>query len=367
MRLISFTSYIVACFLVGTGVALGQTKEERPSKPENAALKYWQAFGLLPRLDAEREKILAERDTVLFDDATKKLLEDTKSAIMLMRRGAAVRNCDWGLDLVQDGPQTLMPHLNKARELANHALLHARWHFEHRKFSEGLDTTAAVFTLARHLGTDATLISLLVQRSIETQTIHMLARYLPEFDAEMHQRLAAMLEGLPPGGSIRTAILMERDSGAGWTLRQLRTENLGVGAAIQDIVQAAGGPKGPTKQLEELISQYEEFARIASLPREEFEPRWTAQTKKLEGNVFARLLMPAVDKVYDAEERAKTHWAMFNAARAVVQNGPGKLKDFPDLVGNEPFGYVAHSGGFELKSKVIYKGQALKLRIGKPN
>jgi hypothetical protein len=365
MRLRWRAGLVLACAAIGPAAAVAQPPAAKGEKQGNAALKYWQAFALMPRFDEAQQAILTERDRPL-DKAAHKLIEDGKNSLANLHRGAELRQCDWGLNLLEDGIEALLPHLSKARELANLGLLRARWNFEQRKFQAGLDDVGDVLTLCRHVGTDGTLISLVVQMAIEQASIELTARYLPAFDAEDHRRLAARLDALPPGGTISAAVLMERETAAKWMMRQLRAQNYGVNHALEAAVRAAGGPAGPTKQLEELIANYEELARIAALPRDQFETKWAAAQKKLEGNAFARQLLPALDKVYDAAERNRTVWALLHAAHAVAQGGPDRLKDFPDPVGSGAFEYREFPGGFELKSKLVYKGQPLVLKVGTP-
>ena len=57
--------------------------------------------------------------------------------------------------------------------------------------------------------------------------------------------------------------------------------------------------------------------------------------------------------------------ALFKAAIAVVQGGPDKLKDIKDPFGDGPFEYRALDKGFELKSKLLFKGQPVTLTVGK--
>ncbi len=57
--------------------------------------------------------------------------------------------------------------------------------------------------------------------------------------------------------------------------------------------------------------------------------------------------------------------ALFKAAIAVVQGGPENLRDIEDPFGNGPFEYRALDHGFELKSKLLFKGQPVMLTVGK--
>ena len=65
------------------------------------------------------------------------------------------------------------------------------------------------------------------------------------------------------------------------------------------------------------------------------------------------------------ERRNQTQMALFKAAIAVVQGGPDRLKDIKDPFGDGPFEYRALDKGFELKSKLLFKGQPVTLTVGK--
>ena len=80
---------------------------------------------------------------------------------------------------------------------------------------------------------------------------------------------------------------------------------------------------------------------------------------------LTRGIQKAVDKVVAAQRRAAARLAMFKAAVAVVRGGPDKVKETKDPFGDGPFDYRAAGDGFELKSKLTYKGQPVTLTVGK--
>jgi hypothetical protein len=55
---------------------------------------------------------------------------------------------------------------------------------------------------------------------------------------------------------------------------------------------------------------------------------------------------------------------LFQAALAVVQGGPDKLKDIKDPFGDGPFEYRTLDKGFELKSKLLYQDKPVTLTVG---
>jgi hypothetical protein len=338
-------------------------KTNDPGKIDNAALKYHQAFALVPRLDEERMKIVSDGDKAKLDASVKKLLDESQGALTALRRGASIRRCDWGLDL-QDGPHLLMPHLAKSRELAKLALLRARWNFEKRDFKAGLADAGAVLALARHVGAEGALVGLLVQLSLENAALDTLAGYLPRFDEPARKQLRALIDDLPRGGTFRSSILVEKEYMVGYTMKEVKAGTYGLDG-VEAIVRGAGGPAGPIKHLEELASHYDEMARIVSLPSAEFAPKWDAIFKKLDGNPFAKMLLPALNNVHEADKRSRVRWAMFRAGLAAAESGTDKLKDSDDPAGAGPFTFSTFDGGFELKSKMLVRGEPVLMTFGR--
>src|SRR5437879_684575 len=70
----------------------------RPPLAQNAALSYWPAFSFVPAGEAN-EKLLINWKFAPLDDATKKLIEDGKTALYYLHLGAAAPACNWGLKL----------------------------------------------------------------------------------------------------------------------------------------------------------------------------------------------------------------------------------------------------------------------------
>ncbi len=69
--------------------------------------------------------------------------------------------------------------------------------------------------------------------------------------------------------------------------------------------------------------------------------------------------------VMAARRRADARLALLKAAIAVVQHGPDAMKETKDPFGDGPFEYKATDGGFELKSKLLFRDQPVTLAVGK--
>ena len=137
MRLWNLAALLLPLALSGTSPAAAQAPAAEHDLAANAALKYWQAFDLLPTPDEGREKLLEEWDKAPLDAAALKRLAASEKSLMYLHRGAKLRRCDWSLDY-EDGPDLLLPHLAKARTLARLAALHARHEFEQGRPEAGI-------------------------------------------------------------------------------------------------------------------------------------------------------------------------------------------------------------------------------------
>ena len=136
--------------LVPLGHAAAQAPDVKPDLGANAALKYWQAFALLPALDKDQQKILEQWDKAPFDAAALKLIDRSRMSRLYLLRAAKLPRCDWSLDY-QDGIDLHLPHLGKARTLASLTALHARHEFEQGHWKAGAEDVTALLGLARHL------------------------------------------------------------------------------------------------------------------------------------------------------------------------------------------------------------------------
>jgi hypothetical protein len=335
-------------------------------------LQYWQAFSLINDLRPEEEKAIEAWKSGPPNAEVEKILNASSAAFLCLRRGAKLAHCDWGL-YYEDGPGLLLPYVQKARDLARRAALRARASFEQGKTAEGLEDVLASFALARHVGSDGVMISLLVQFSIEAIAQEAIAPYLLKLDAKGLQQLTAGLDQLPEGGDLRKTYQMEKKHMVGWIIKQLKDrttpellDKLFLDKAEGDaILKAVGGKENALKLLRELETYYDGLDQIMTLPRAQRDAEIDKLNKTVEGNAFAKLLLPALGKVTQADDKARTRRALLKAAIAVLQGGPDKLKDHKDPFGDGHFEYETLPDGFELKSKLIdAKNQRVTLRVG---
>jgi hypothetical protein len=357
--------------------ARSQAPDVKSDLAGNAALQYWQAFAQLPTLDKEQEKILGDWNTVSTKDpAVEKLVIASHASRMYLQRGAKLARCDWGLEY-SDGISLLLPHLAKARDLARHAALYARWEFERGNRKPLKENATAIVALGRHVGRDPILISILVRYLIEDTAIDLVAPYVPEIKAPYPQVVAAF-EALPTAATVRQTLPIEKKFMAGYVVTELTKVEKAKPGAWRELWKNLLGPEAPdsVKQIgtfeeairltENVIPVYDELEKLIVLPKEEFDAQYPEfKQKTAAANPLAEILLPAMDKVLAKERRNQVRLAMLLAAVAVAQDGPEKLKEIKDPFGTGPLEYRALDGGFELKSKLQFEGQPVTMTFGK--
>jgi len=124
-RFRSITSVIL--FFAVTGSSAWAQK--KVNLGDNAALRYWSAFAemrdsaITDQQGKEMTAILG--GTAAYDDSQfKDLVEKNRPALEIMARGAALPNCDWGLDY-EMGPDTPVDYVSKAARLGRLNVLYA--------------------------------------------------------------------------------------------------------------------------------------------------------------------------------------------------------------------------------------------------
>jgi hypothetical protein len=361
--------------LSAVAITTGQTKLEFPPVSNNAALQYWHAFALLPALNDEQEKLLDNRATVPLDDVVDKLLASSQTSLMYLHRAAKLQECDWGLDY-RDGASMHIPHLAKARTLARIAALDARRAFANGDFDRGRDDAIGMVALARQVGGDHTLVSMLVSYLIEGMTVDVVAPYLPEIDAKYEGAVAAFAS-LPPSPRLDHGVLCEKRL-AYSIIEQVKAaeeRNPGtwrkmwksvLGPDIADPLENVQTFEELVETMENFQHVYDELARLASLSPSQFDVQYPAFVKRAEAaNPVAKVLLPAMDKVVAAHRRNDARMAMLLASIAVVESGPEKLADIMDPYGDGPFEYRKLEEGFELSSALREDDKPVTLVVGR--
>jgi hypothetical protein len=284
---------------------------------------------------------------------------------------------------MEDGVYLVLPHLSKARELARLACLRARLHFASNRSKEGIDDALDTLALARRVGQEpTTMIAVLVEFAMERIVLDTLAAGLPRLSAADRAEIATGLQKLPPFGNVRACLKSEKKYYLDWMIARLRAvppnamkEELakmfgpspeGGANALRDLLKPLSNEE-ILRQLEAINGVYDEFNRFLEQPREQFASSWGRLKTRVQGQMpLAAEVLPSVDKLVDAEDRQQAYRALFRAALAVADGGPEKLKDaaLRDPFGTGPFEYRARPNGFELVSKLVSRGEQVKLVVG---
>jgi hypothetical protein len=349
-------------------------------KTDNAALVYWQAFALLgERLSKDDlEAIENARADEPVDARVAALLDGAGDALKTLHRGAATTGCDWGLHYA-DGPEMLMPHLAKARQLARIAVARARLSLERGRPAQAVADLSAVLRLGRHVAADRTLIGLLVSNATDAMIVHAVAYRLPTLDRAALDLLAAELTPDRTAAPLAAAVIRaEKSLFLDW-FAQRATKAVDDPKAREQLLRSLDGDDPLVRQLksadaamllrmiEATRSMYDEAADLMALPQDKFEAAAAALKKKIAGpeHALSRMLIPAYTRIRDVERRREAQWALLRAAIAVARSGPEALKDHKDPFGDASFAYRKTERGFELESKLLENGAAVKLVVGR--
>ena len=379
----------LALTLAGFGrAAVAAEPAPTPANPgDNATLKYWIAFEALPNLSPEEERLLPNFGTFPMGKAATAIVNRSGPALDVLRQAAQIRSCDWGL--IQDGPNTLMPHLPKARKAAQLACLRAKF-LAGRLDNEGaVSDLLAVLTLARQIGAEGPAGIFLTQQTVERLGVDAAADCLTRLPPEQLKRLAAGLDALPERRGFREAVLGEQAVAKWWSdyinalddegkedliIKMLRkrdsdeiipnapgqrtryeTRRVGAEMNTEEPKLAPGDVSAYTRGFDKAQEDYQALAEMGSLPLPEFDRQATALQEKMKTDCpfAARFLFGTLPRLRYADADSEARMAMLKAAIAVVLNGPDRLKDSKDPFGDGPFEYSKVGEGFVLKSKLM--------------
>lgn len=349
----------------------------------NAAMKYGQAFALLPTMDKAQEKLLDEWKTAPLDAPALGLIEGSRLSRLYLHRGAKLPRCDWSLDY-EDGILMHLPYLQKCLTLARLTALHARHEFEQGHGAAGWDDVIALLKLARDVEQAPIMIANLVGFRVESIAIEAAAPHLPGLKSVLRDDAFASLDARPAGATLLELVQTEKQVGPVWLIRELKEAErkepgswqarwkevftlTGVesDAESRPFVDSARTFEQATKMLEDLLPWNDQLATLVGLPWRDFDAQYPEFARKAKAAIpLAGYLIPGLDKYVATQRRGQTQMALFRAAVAVVRGGPGALKAIPDPYGDGPFEYRAQGKGFELKSKFLFKGQPVSLTVG---
>lgn len=416
---------LAGCLLATGALVTGLSAAEPPAgdRPAgvaaaspNAAVIYWQAFAAMPTLEGDHKtKYEAAIKTVneAANADLQPIVAQFHASLRELQRARSVAPCDWNLDYAT-GPELLLPHLQKARDLSRAALLRARLRFAAGEIDAAIADVLAVLKLAHDCGVSPLLISLLVDAAIENLATDVLAANLPRLQPAQLDQLAAALKPLPPTASLTDCLRLEGHWFGDWFENRISAEVANVNdplagakvlaalsdTSVMDLIPQlkANAPTAARvresmqsltvadvqESLRQLRSDYDEIAKIAALNGADRASRWAAfeakltaekqafeakltAGKKLAADDWKRLLsysaLPAIAKVGVREQQLHVRRNLLALAVQVQRHGPEVLKSAPAL-GSGTVEHHKTETGFELRYREPSTDQGSVLQVG---
>lgn len=147
---------------------------------------------------------------------------DLQPALRTCAAATQASYCNWGTRY-EDGFAATLPYVKPARDL-NRALLWAAGHALSNGSPDFVSHALESLRLARNIGEDTLIISLLLQAAGERPALDLLTRHVDRLSAHQAVALADQLADLPPGGSLLEAARLEKAMGIDLIVRDLLRE-----------------------------------------------------------------------------------------------------------------------------------------------
>ncbi|MFM7564639.1 MAG: hypothetical protein ACKO81_16620 [Planctomycetota bacterium] len=378
--------------------------QESNSRDWNAAVNYWQAFGLMPEWTEEEKKLresLPAEFSASLPSGVKELTERSGAALNALEPATRIEKCDWQLDISQ-GPMLVLPHLQKARELARQSDLRARYRFSQGDSAGGVDDIFASLRLSRAVGKDPILISMLVQIAIERGSMNLAAAYLPQLNEAERKQLLDVWQQSNATSAFVDSLRMEKKVFGGWLKAEFERATAGkradesAGDFLKTLGLLAGTESNPEtkgtfedlskasvemarKAIEEYHADCDKMIRIGGLDfaqrrvelakfeqelqKSKEELKKAIGDKKGLGRQLSLLLLPAILGVSEKEEAWVARGKLFEVALKGIGGGEAGLAAAAKEMGMK-VDYVAKANGFELSTPLTKEGEVEKLSFG---
>jgi hypothetical protein len=381
--------------LILTGTVL-VSRAETYRTDINSALLYYRSFLMpwQPMSDADRNYLSTKQGMEQkLPERFGPVVANYDNQFILVRRAAhATVSCDWGLDF-SDGPNLMLPHLARAKAVAQTAQLRAVWDLQHNRQDDAREDMLAAFVLGRNAANDGLLISALVQNAMEAIVYSTVAQNFGEFSPETLKQLVDGFDAAPARHTISTCVPTEISAFYDWQVNKIRElqkaypkDEAKVMAGFHDcgvvtafdfvgytnfwprlVAASRGTSEGVLKLLREEKPLFSRMARIMALPQPEYETQAKQFLADIHESpnpfigVFNLYLSGLVlgggpnIQVREREFKAQAQLAMVHAAVEYKLHGESGLKSVMDPFGNGPFAFQQFmfkgvDRGFELKS-----------------
>ena len=307
--------------------------------PDNAATHYRRALEVLPDTSNPDWAILRHPDAVRLDPPAVEFIRKHEPTFELLRKGAACRRCDWGIDAGQAADGDL-PHLAPARTLASLVRLRARLLFQQRRHAEAMDDVVALLTLSRHIGASPFIAAKSAEAGVADSAVAAAALGVATLPPEAARALMDKLERLP--NSLPAAEVVRREGER--VVAELRKSSTDGAAA------------------NEVAALFAEAAGHLALPfGQSFVPVQKWETKRQAASEAVEKRVPSLRTFRVAVAAAETRVQMLYVAAAVRVEGRREVFRFEEPHAKGPFEYREFPGGFELESKLVVDNVPLRL------
>ncbi len=342
---------IVAAGLIGIAPTPAAANAPPPTAtaPSDAAALYRQAFTLLDRLDEDdaRHLGMCSADecwvaTTPLDRTTAVLAGRMWEAVNYARSAAVLPAARWEIsgDLAKS-----VELRRKVPQLAGLLVLNARHELEAGQPEAAVSDLVATMALSRHAASEPNLMAKQLEAAAWRPAAEVLSRNLNTLPKNLIAGLPARLERLPPAPAFRAVLQGERETAGKLSGKQ------GLAAAAM---------------AKSLDGFYQSLDAAADRPPQQFAARVDEELAKVPLNTQAKVIAPALKQVREQAAVLEARRAMLDTAIRVVVKGAAAVESSKDPFAEGPFGYKAHTDGFELSSGLRVKDRVVTLRVGPP-
>ncbi|MBI1369313.1 MAG: hypothetical protein GC162_11755 [Planctomycetes bacterium] len=353
--------------------------------PDNAALKYYQAFIAMEDLNEESRAVLQTPASEPLPPNTGTVLKSFEKSLMFMQKAAAIEPCDWGLD---ESPDVLLslPPLSKAVTLGKVAGLRARLRMRDSDTQGAIDDLLATMKMSHHMGSHPTLLEALIEYSISYTAEENAAASLYLMTPAQRTQLANGVTALAPFHTVARAMTYEKAHFIGYfqhavdvgriilppdfpedfpdakEWRALIAKPAAAHVAIDRLAAFYD------RKIEAMNQPYERAIELLKVTEHEVASAQERIRQDPETNVGDTLLAQEQHEDSRAlilQARAQIHRAMLLSAIAYANDGPDAAARISDPVTGKPFaiGSLAdQSGWIELSSRVTLDDKPITLR-----
>ena len=317
---------IVAVFLFSA--AFSEPLADEPSasvrQTTNAAFDYQRAFKAMSVLTEDDHKLLTG-EVNYENPAAKSLALKVDPALSHLHLGSVKPDCDWGLNLKEEGAAAAFPHLAKVRLLAKCALFRARYNWAQGRKQASVKDLRATLALADHVGAKGNngFVSLVTQYEIEALSLSFIFERLK--NAEAAEIFAGISDRIPrhTDNAPKTALLLEREVIVPWVKQYVGSSSSDSAEKktrvrfLDDLVRGYGRQR-TYDAVEETRDHYTKVADLLDLPPDEFEEQYALYIDEVEmaRNPCARIVIidcPAIKRSYYQRRELIDQWLRFKA------------------------------------------------------